>query len=118
MEIKAIRNEQDYKLALKRIDELIDCAENSEEEMELEVVSLLVWDYEEKHYSIGDLPPIKAIKTRMDELGLKPKHLIDIIGDKSRVSDILTMKRKLTLPMIRKINKALNIPLETLVQEY
>ena len=86
--------------------------------MELEIISLLVWDYEEKHYKIENLPPIKAIKTRMDELGLKPKHLVSIIGDKSRVSDILSMKRKLTLPMIRKINKALHIPLDTLVQEY
>jgi len=118
MEIRTLRNEDNYKLAMLRIDELIDCKENSEEEMELEVISLLVWDYEEKNYKIENLSPVRAIKTRMDELGLKPKDLVEVIGDKSRVSDILSMKRKLTLQMIRKINKALRIPLETLVQEY
>ena len=118
MEIRPIKTEDDYKFALKRIDKLIDCEENTDQEMELEVISLLVWDYEEKHYPINKLTPIIAIKTRMDELGLKPKDLISIIGDKSRVSDILSKKRKLTLGMIRKINEALHIPIDTLVQEY
>ncbi|MCK5470752.1 MAG: hypothetical protein KAI99_19650, partial [Cyclobacteriaceae bacterium] len=64
------------------------------------------------------LSPVQAIKMRMKGLGLKPKDLVNILGDKSRVSDILSMKRKLTLGMIRNLNKALNIPIETLVQEY
>ena len=118
MEIQALRTDKDYKMALKRIDELIDCEDNSKEEMELEVISLLVWNYEEKHYKIGHLSPIQALKTRMEELELKSTDLVNIIGDKSRVSDILSMKRKLTLRMIREINRALNIPLETLIQEY
>ncbi len=118
MEIKPIRNEDQYNLALKEIDKLIDCEENSKEEDLLEVVSLLVWDYEEKNYSIGRLSPIQAIKTRMDELNLKSKDLVKLIGDKSRVSDILSEKRKLTLRMIRNLNKSLNIPMETLIQEY
>jgi len=84
----------------------------------LEVISLLFWDYEEKNYSIGRLSPIQAIKTRMNELNLKPKDLVKMIGDKSRVSDILSEKRKLTLGMIRNLNKYLNIPMETLIQEY
>lgn len=118
MEARPLRSEDDYKTAIKRIDELIDCEEGSNEEMELEVISLLVWDYEEKHYKIKRLSPIQAILTRMDELGLKQKDLVTIIGDKSRVSDILSMKRKLTLRMIREMNKALHIPIETLIQEY
>lgn len=118
MNIQALRTEDDYNLALKRIDELIDCKEGSVEEMELEVISLLVWDYEEKYHKIDQLSPIRAIITRMDELDLKPKDLVRIIGDKSRVSDILSMKRKLTLKMIREINRTLNIPFETLIQEY
>ena len=118
MEIKPIRTEKEYQNALHQIDELIDCEENSKEEELLEVISLLVWDYEEKHYPIGKLSPIDAIKTRMEDLNMKQKDLIAIIGDKSRVSDILSKKRRLTLKMIRKINKHLNIPLETLVQEY
>jgi HTH-type transcriptional regulator/antitoxin HigA len=118
MEIRPIKTETDYNQALKRIDELIDCEENSKEEEELEVISLLVWDYEEKHYKIRQLSPIEAIRTRMEDLDLKPKDLVHVIGDKSRVSDVLSRKRKLTLNMIRNLNKELNIPIETLVQEY
>lgn len=118
MDFRPIRSEEQYNQALKRIDVLIDCEVHSKEEEELEVISLLVWDYEERHYKIDDLSPIRAIKVRMDELEMKPKDLVKIIGDKSRVSDVLSMKRKLTLGMIRNLNKALNIPIETLVQEY
>lgn len=118
MKIKPIKNEEEYKQALMEIDKLIDCEENSKEEDLLEIISLLVWDYEEKNYSIGRLSPLRAIKTRMDELNLKPKDLVKIIGDKSRVSDILSKKRKLTLKMIRNLNRTLNIPIETLIQEY
>ncbi|MCK4662545.1 MAG: hypothetical protein KAT68_06750 [Bacteroidales bacterium] len=118
MEIKPIKNVEEYNHALMEIDKLIDCEENSKEEDLLEVISLLVWDYEEKNYSIGKLSPIQAIKIRMDELNLKPKDLVKIIGDKSRVSAILSKKRKLTLRMIRNLNRSLNIPIETLIQEY
>ena len=118
MEVSLIKNEKDYHKALRRIDELIDCEENSIEEEELKIISLLVWDYEEKHYPIGKLEPIQAIKLRMDELNLRPKDLVASIGDKSRVSEILSKKRKLTLRMIRNLNKQLGIPLEILVQEY
>ena len=118
MEIRPIKNEAEYNNALMEIDKLIDCEENSKEEDLLEVISLLVWDYEEKNYSMGKLSPIKAIKTRMIELNLKPKDLVTMIGDKSRVSDILSKKRKLTLKMIRNLNRSLNIPIDTLTQEY
>ena len=118
MDFRPIRSEEQYNQALKRIDALINCNENSKEEEELEVISLMVWDYEEKYYKIGPLSPVQAIKVRMDELELKPRDLVKIIGDKSRVSDILSKKRKLTLGMIRHLNKALQIPLETLVQDY
>ncbi len=118
MELKPIRTEEEYNQALRQIDNLIDCKENSKEEDLLEVISLLVWDYEEKHYSIESLSPIQALKTRMEELNLKPKDLVKIIGDKSRVSDILSQKRKLTLKMIRDLHNSLNIPIETLIQEY
>lgn len=118
MKIKMIKTEKDYKTALKMIDKLIDCPEHSKEEEELHIISLLVWDFEEKNYPIGKLSPIQAIKTRMDELNLRPTDLTKIIGDKSRVSEILSLKRKLTLKMIRNLNHQLNIPIETLVQEY
>ena len=81
MELQLIKTESEYQRTLKKIDELINCEENSEQEEKLALLSLLVWDYEEKHYPIGRLSPVKAIKTRMDELELKPKDLIAIIGD-------------------------------------
>jgi HTH-type transcriptional regulator/antitoxin HigA len=118
MKIKILKSEEEYHAAMKRIDELIDCQDGSSEEEELEVLSLLVWDYEEKHYTIGQLTPIEALQTRMNELGIKPKDIVHIIGDKSRVSDVLSKKRKLTLKMIRDINQTLKIPIETLIQEY
>ncbi len=117
MDIRVIKTELEYQKALSSIDDLIDCPENSREE-ELEIISLLVWDCEKKNYSIKNLSPIQAIKTRMEELILKPKDITSIIGDKSKVSDILSNKRKLTLSMIRNVNKYLKIPIETLVQEY
>ena len=118
MEVRPIKTEEEYQVALRRIDELIDCDENSNEEEELEVISMFVWYFEEKHYKINSLAPLDAIKTRMEELHLKPKDLVGILGDKSRISDVLSMKRKLTLKMIRNLNSKLKIPLETLVQEY
>jgi len=118
MEFRIIKTEEEYQAALKRIDRLIDCEEGTEEEEELEMIGLLVWDYEEKNYPIGPLSPVQAINARMQDLNLRPKDLVPIIGDKSRVSDILSQKRKLTLKMIRELNKALHIPLEVLVQEY
>ena len=118
MELKPIRTEEEYNQALRKIDHLIDCKEDSKEEDLLEVISLLIWDYEEKHYSIERLSPIQALRTRMEVLNLKPKDLVKIIGDKSRVSDILSQKRKLTLKMIRDLHNSLNIPFETLIQEY
>ncbi len=118
MNLRVIKTEDEYKIALKKIDELIDSEEGTPQDDELDLVSLLVWDYEEKHYPIEKLSPIQAIKIRMEELDLKPKDLVSAIGDKSRVSDILSKKRKLTIKMIRKLNQLLSIPVETLVQDY
>lgn len=118
MEIRTIKSEEAYQRALKRIDELIDCKENSTAEEELEIISLLVWDYEEKHFPIGKVDPIDSILLRMEELNLKQTDLVNIIGDKSRVSDVLSKKRKLTLKMIRNLNDKFKIPIETLVQDY
>ncbi len=118
MDIRVIKTEEEYEVALKKIDKLIDSVEGTSQDDELELVSLLVWDYEEKHYPIEKLSPIQAIKVRMEELNLKPKDLISAIGDKSRVSDILSEKRKLTIKMIRQLNHLLSIPVETLMQEY
>ena len=79
---------------------------------------MIIEDYEDKHYPIPPPDPIEAIKFRMEQMDMKQKDLGRIIGHKSRASEILSKKRKLTLAMIRKISKELNISTEVLVQEY
>lgn len=115
MDIKPIRTKKEYKAALKKIDELIDCPENSEEENYLEVLSILVEDYERRHYPVADIDPVEVIKYRMEEMGLKNTDLAEYLGGRSRVSEILNRKRKLTVDMIRVLHKKLNLPAETLL---
>ncbi|WP_317129459.1 helix-turn-helix domain-containing protein [Litoribacter populi] len=78
----------------------------------------MIEDYENKHFPIEAPDPIDAIKIRMEDLELQQKDLIPILGQKSRVSEVLNRKRKLNLDMVRKLSQALNIPLETLAQDY
>ncbi len=116
--IKPIHTQKDYNAALARIDEIFDAKPGTAKGDELEILSLLVENYEDEHFPI-DLPdPIEALRFRMEQLGLKQKDLVKTIGFKGRVSDILNKKRKLSLPMIRKISSSLNIPTSVLVKEY
>jgi HTH-type transcriptional regulator/antitoxin HigA len=118
MNIKPIKTEQDYQEALDRLEVIFDAKKGSPEGDELEILGLLIEKYESVHFPI-DLPdPIEAIKFRMEQMGYTQSDLVKIIGLKSRVSEILNKKRKLTLEMIRKIHVALNIPTEILVQSY
>ncbi len=118
MNIKPIKTEQDYQEALDRLEVIFDAKKGSPEGDELEILGLLIEKYESIHFPI-DLPdPIEAIKFRMEQMGYTQSDLVKIIGLKSRVSEILNKKRKLTLEMIRKIHLALNIPTEILVQAY
>jgi len=116
--IKPIRSEQDYDAALQRLDVIFDSEPNTPQGDELEILALVIEDYERKHYHIDPPHPIEAIKFRMDQMGLKQNDLGDIIGHKSRASEILNNKRKLTLAMIRNISKHLQISTDVLVQEY
>jgi HTH-type transcriptional regulator/antitoxin HigA len=113
--LKPIRMDQAYREYLTVIDALVDCPEKSKEEELLDLVSILVEDYESRHYPIEAPDPIEAIKIRMTEVGLKKKDLIDYFGSASRVSEVLNRKRPLTLDMIRKIHKGLGISAETLL---
>ncbi len=109
---------KEYQVALKRLEEIFDAKRGSKNGDELELISLLIDYYEKDKFPI-DLPdPIAAIKFRMDQLGYTQKDLTDVIGLKSRVSEILNKKRKLTLDMIRKLHDALGIPTEVLIREY
>lgn len=85
---------------------------------EADIPGLLVDEYEKKHYPISSPDPIEAIKIRMQELQLKQVDLVDEIGGKSRVSEILNRKRKLTLEMIRKLTNRLNLSADLLIMDY
>ena len=118
MNIKPIKTEQDYNNTLSQIESLMDAKPNTPQMDELEVLTTLVEAYEEQHYKIEAPDPIEAIKFRMEQEGLKQKDLITIVGSKSRVSEILNKKRKLTIKMIRNLHKQLHIPIESLFLDY
>lgn len=118
MKIKPIKNEQDYFNSLDRLEVIFDAKKNTALGDELEVLSILVEQYENEHFPI-DLPdPIEAIKFRMEQLGYNQNDLSKIIGLKSRASEILNKKRKLSLEMIRQLHFSLHIPTEVLIQDY
>ena len=118
MSITPIKTENDYRTALKRMEMLFDAPVGTPESDEADVLGLLIDDYEKKHYPIDAPNPIAAIKIRMEEMQLKQKDLVSIIGSKSRVSNILNCKRKLTLDMIRNLNHRLNISPKILISDY
>lgn len=118
MNIKPIKNEQDYQEALSLIENLMSAEPNTQEMDALEVLTTLVESYEEQHYKIDAPDPIEAIKFRMEQEGLKQKDLISIVGSKSRVSEVLNKKRKLTIEMIRNLHTQLHIPIESLFLDY
>lgn len=118
MEIRLIKTEQDYRNALNRMEEIFDAPETSKEGEEAELLALLIDNYENVHYPIDAPDPIEAIKIRMEEMDLKQKDLIGIIGAKSKVSEVLNRKRKLTLDMVRKLSVSLKISASILIQEY
>ena len=118
MNIKPLKTETDYETALARISELMDAKPDSKEGDELEVLSVLVEKYETIHHVIDAPDPVQAIRFQMEHFGLKDKDLIEYTGQSGRVSEVLSYKRKLTLPMIRKLQAGLNIPTKSLIQDY
>lgn len=118
MNIKVIKTEEDYNQVLARFEEIFQVKEHTHESDEAEILAILIEKYEDEHFPIGFPDPIEAIKFRMEQMNIQQKDLTKIFGFKSRVSEILSKKRKLTLKMIRKLNTQLNIPTEVLVQEY
>lgn len=118
MNIKPIRSETDYCEALKRLEIIFDSEVGTPESDEADVLGIMVDEYEKKHYQIEAPDPIEAIKIRMEEMQLKQLDLINEIGGKSRVSEILNRKRKLTVEMIRKLTKRLSLSPELLISDY
>ena len=115
---KVIKTEKDYQKAMKRLETIFEAKKGSKDGDELELLSLLIDNYEKEKHPLELPDPIEAIKFRMEQLGYKQKDLAKVMGLKSRVSEILNKKRKLTLEMIRTLNEVLGIPTEILVKEY
>ena len=118
MTVKLIKTEEDYNEAMARLDKIFDAVPGTPEDVELELLSILIDNYEKIHYPIGLPDPIEAIKFRMEQMNYTQKDLANILGIKSRASEILNRKRKLSLEMIRKLHSKLNIPTEVLIQAY
>ena len=118
MTIKPIKNEKDYQNALNRLEKIFDAKLGTTEGDELEILSILIDKYENEHFTIEMPDPIEAIKFRMEQMGMKQKDLAEVFGFKSRVSEILNKKRKLTLEMVRNLNTKLHIPTDVLIQDY
>ncbi|MVN23179.1 helix-turn-helix domain-containing protein [Mucilaginibacter arboris] len=118
MIIKPIKTEQDYQQALKRLEQIFDSKKNSAEGDELEVLGILIAKYEDEHFPVGFPDPIEAIKFRMEQMGYNQTDLAKMVGLKSRASEILNRKRKLSLEMIRLLHESLKIPTEVLIQAY
>lgn len=118
MNIKLIKTEADYRNALERLDEIFDAKIGTQESDEADILALLIDAYEKKNYAIEAPDPIEAIKIRMEEMELKQLDLVDIIGGKSRVSEVLNKKRKLTVEMIRNLKNRLNLSTDILITDY
>lgn len=118
MNLKPIKTEADYKSALSLLNKYFDAKIGSKESDLADILALMVDDYEKKFYAIDAPDPIEAIKIRMEELELKQIDLINVIGGKSRVSEVLNKKRKLTVEMIRNLTKKLNLSAGALIKDY
>ena len=118
MDIKAIRTEEDYNLALKRLEEIFHAPVDSKEGDEADVLVILIENYEEENYPIEAPDPIEAILFRMEQMEMSKKDLADVLGYKSRVSEIFSKKRKLTIQMIRNLHEKMNIPYDSLIADY
>jgi len=118
MNIVPLKTNKDYENALKRMELLFDAPAGTPESDEADILALVIDDYERKHFPIEAPDPIEAIKIRMEEMQLKQSDLINEIGGKSRVSEILNRKRKLTVDMIRNLTSRLNLSANILVKDY
>ena len=118
MTIKPIKTKKDYQAAMNRLETIFNAQPGTPEGDELEVLGILIDKYEQEHYPVGYPDPIEAIKFRMEQMGYSQSDLAKVVGLKSRASEILNKKRKLTLEMIRQLHQVLHIPTDVLIQNY
>lgn len=114
---KVIKTEADYEAALAHVESLMDAQPGTREEEELELLAVLIENYEREHFPIGLPDPVEAIRFRMEQQGLARKDLVPYIGSASKVSEVLNHKRSLSVAMIRALHEGLRIPLEVLLQK-
>ncbi|MDR6761089.1 HTH-type transcriptional regulator/antitoxin HigA [Flavobacterium sp. 2755] len=118
MNIKPIKTEQDYTLALERVNSLFEAKPDTVEGDELDILVTLIEKYEQIHYPIPEPDPIEAIKFMMEQNGLSDADLGIILNSRSRVSELFNRKRALTIKQIRVLTETLHIPASTLIKEY
>lgn len=118
MDIKLIKTEEDYQIALDKLDKIFDAPEGTPESDQADILTLLIDEYENIHYPIEAPDPIEAIKIRMEEMQLKQKDIAAALGGKNRASEILNRKRKLTVDMIRNLTESLNLSASLLIKDY
>ena len=118
MTLRPIKTRKDYQNALLRLEKIFDAKQGSSEGDELEVLGILIDTYEKNHFPIDFPDPVEAIKFRMEQMGYNQTDLASVVGLKSRASEILSKKRKLTLEMIRNLHDTFNIPTDVLIQSY
>jgi len=116
MEIRPIKNEDDYKAALREVERLFDAAPDTADGDRLEVLTTLLEAYEKNHFSIPSPDPVEAIKYWMESRGITRQELAPIMGSRARVSEIFNHRRGLTLTMIRNLHDKLGIPAEALIR--
>ena len=116
--MKPIKSENDYHHALARMDQIFDASPGTAEGDELEILGILIDQYEQLHFPINLPDPVEAIKFRMEQMNYNQNDLARILGLKSRASEILSRKRKLSLEMIRRLHEILHIPTDVLIQAY
>jgi HTH-type transcriptional regulator / antitoxin HigA len=116
MDIKPIRGEADYERALRRVEELWNAPEGSAEGDELDILATLIEAYEREQYPIELPDPIEAIKFRLEQQGKDSRALIGVIGQRTRVYEVMQGKRPLSLKMIRNLHEKFDIPAEVLIR--
>jgi len=118
MQIKPIRTESDYEEALTEISTLFSAPEGAEDYDRLDLLATLVEAYETKHHPVDAPDPIAAIEYAAEKRGLSRKDLENFIGPRGRVSEVLSKRRKLTLPMMRRLQEGLGISGDVLIKPY
>ncbi|MBK8885839.1 MAG: helix-turn-helix domain-containing protein [Saprospiraceae bacterium] len=118
--LRPIKSKEEHSIYLSRAYELmqLDLSPNSKESDELEVISILIEAYEKENFPIESPNPIEAILFRIEQLGMSSSELNKILGSRSRTSEILNGKRKLSIGMIRKLHEKLGIPAQILIKDY